>query len=140
MNSKRHGFTLIEIIIVVVILGLLASVLAPRLVGNHEQVISGEGRQTLLSVVGAQKRYYLENSAYTATFANLDTTVPASQYFNAPAALNPGASGNVGSVTRTTNTYTLLVSDTGVIYCTDIVAGSCLGIHCKKGGGANQCN
>ena len=140
MNKKRHGFTLIEIIIVVVILGVLAAILAPRLVGSHEQVISGEGRQTLLSLVGAQKRYYLENSVYTTTIANLDTSIPASQYFNAAVALNPGASGNVGSVTRTTNTYTLLVGDTGTIFCSNIVAGSCASIHCTKGGGANQCN
>jgi len=135
--KRRDGFTLIEIIIVVVILGILASVMVPRLVGNNEQITSGEGRQTLLSVVGAQKRYYLENSAYTATFANLDTTIPASQYFNAPVALNPGASGNVGSLARTTGTYTLIINDSGIIYCT---GAGCSGIRCTKGGGANQCN
>jgi general secretion pathway protein G len=37
MNTKRRGFTLIEILIVVVIIGLIASLIAPNIMGKYER-------------------------------------------------------------------------------------------------------
>lgn len=36
-NNRRKGFTLVEILVVVVVLGLLASLVVPRIVGRGEE-------------------------------------------------------------------------------------------------------
>ncbi|MDW2210488.1 prepilin-type N-terminal cleavage/methylation domain-containing protein, partial [Vibrio sp. 2025] len=36
-RSKQHGFTLLEVMVVVVILGILASFVVPNLLGNKEK-------------------------------------------------------------------------------------------------------
>ena len=136
LNNAR-GFTLVEIMTVVIIMGVMAAIAIPKVVAPGEQVTSGEGRQILVTLLGAQKRYLLENNAYTAAIANLDVTFPASQYFNPPAALNPGVAGNVASIARNNGQYTLSVDDTGVITC---AGGGCAAAKCTKGAGGNRCN
>ena len=144
---KNQGFTLVEIIIVVVTRGILASIAIPKVLAPNETITSSEGRQTLTAILGSQKRYTLDNGGAYATVADvtvagnpLDITIPASQYFNAPTAFNPaGGAGVVASVGRRGGLYTLSISDTGVITCTDGTV-TCASINCNKGGGGNQCN
>lgn len=137
MGAKRNnGFTLVEIVIVVVILGILAALALPKVTGPNESIISSEGRQTLITLLGAQQRYFLENGAYSASTASLDVTIPASTYFNAPAVANDAAA--LASVARSnTHTYTLSINSTGTITCS---GAGCAAAKCTKGGGGNQCN
>ena len=140
MGWDMKGFTIVEIILVVVILGILAAVAIPKIVGPNEMITSSEGRETLATLVRAQKSYFLDNGTYTNNMANLDVTIPASQFFNAPVALNPGAAGLVARVQRTGGAYTLRISDAGVITCTPSPSVACTSIHCNKNPGGNRCN
>lgn len=133
------GFTLIEIIIVVVIIGILASIALPRLVGPHEKVISSEGQQILITLLGAQKRYQLENNNnYAGDIDDLDVTIPASKFFDPPEAID-GTGGNVASIERNDASYELTIKTDGIITCASGGTG-CATIKCTKGGGSNQCN
>ena len=129
--KKQLGFTLIEVLIVVIMLGILASVAIPKIIAPNEIIISGEGRQILMNVMGAQNRYFLETGGYTTTPSNLDTSFSTMSKFGSLAALNPGSTGgNVGSVDRSTGTYRLTIDNLGKIYCTDISVTKCTEMHC----------
>lgn len=138
---RKSGFTLIEIVIVVVILGILAAVALPKITGHNEQVIKSEGMQILIAVLNAQRAYLVEKGVYSSDFSNLDITFPTSSYFDDPAALDPGGlTGIVANVARKTGLFTLSIDDGGVITCDDATAGAdCANIGCAKNG-VQQCN
>ncbi len=64
MNNRMRGFTLIEVMIVVVIVGILASIAYPS---YHEYVNRSnraEGQAFLSDIAARQERYFSQNNAY----------------------------------------------------------------------------
>ncbi len=126
-NLINKGFTLVEIIIVLIILGILAAVVLPNYVGNKERFTAGEGVQTLTTLLLSQKRYILEpenNNLYATDLASLDVTIPASPNFNTPWVSDASYPTKAASVTRNTGAYTLSINDAGTITCVGAICAS----------------
>ena len=81
--NKKHGFTLIELMVVVIIVGILAAVAIPLYRSNVKKAMASEGAALLGSVMTAERVYYAENSAYTTTQANLNVDATGNKYFTA---------------------------------------------------------
>ena len=61
---RADGFTLIEIMVVVVIIGLLAAVIVPRVVGNVDKARVAKAKQDIQSIETALTMYKLDNFSY----------------------------------------------------------------------------
>jgi prepilin-type N-terminal cleavage/methylation domain-containing protein len=66
VSGKRHGFTLIELIIVVVIVAILALVALPRYFANIEKAQRNTVYATLDTIRQAMLSYYAANGVYSA--------------------------------------------------------------------------
>ncbi len=70
-----RGFTLIEIMVVVVIIGLLAAIVAPNVIGNIDQAAVTRARQDVRSIETALNLYRLDNFRYPTTDQGLQALV-----------------------------------------------------------------
>ncbi len=61
---RIHGFTLVEIMVVVVILGILASLIVPRVLGRTDEARAVAAKQDVATVMQALKLYRLDNGRY----------------------------------------------------------------------------
>jgi general secretion pathway protein G len=63
-TERIGGFTLIEIMVVVVILGVLAALIVPRVVGRTDEARAVAAKQDIASIMQAMKLYRLDNGRY----------------------------------------------------------------------------
>jgi len=64
---RQSGFTLIEIMVVVVILGILAAIVVPRIVSRPEEARLVKAKQDILAIENALQLYKLDNGFYPST-------------------------------------------------------------------------
>ncbi len=76
-KSNDRGFTLIEIMIVIVILGILAWQVVPRIMGKPEEARRLKARMDIASLETALKMYKLDNGVYPSTEQGLQALIEA---------------------------------------------------------------
>jgi general secretion pathway protein G len=64
VDSHEQGFTLVEIMVVVVILGVLAALVVPRVIGRADEAKAVAAKQDLTTVMQALKLYRLDNARF----------------------------------------------------------------------------
>ncbi len=75
-SSRRYsGFTLIEIMVVVVIMGVLAAMLVPRLMGRTDDARILAAKQDIATLMQALKLYRLDNQRYPTTEQGLQALI-----------------------------------------------------------------
>ncbi|MEJ2766441.1 type II secretion system major pseudopilin GspG [Photobacterium sp. MCCC 1A19761] len=75
MQRKQRGFTLLEVMVVIVILGVLASLVVPNLLGNKEKADQQKVVTDISALEQALDMYKLDNSVYPTTDQGLDALV-----------------------------------------------------------------
>ena len=113
-SIKRHGFTLTELLVSMIIVATLAGLAIPRFTIHLERARAGEALQLLESLHKAQFAYFYENGAYTSTLGDLEINIPTTQSYNAPvvALVDP-----IVSLQRNNGDYTVGINIDGSYTC-----------------------
>lgn len=74
-RSAQRGFTLLEIMVVIVILGLLASLTIPRLMGSKEKADRQKAKSDIATLENALDMYRLDNHRYPTNEQGLNALV-----------------------------------------------------------------
>lgn len=74
-QNRQKGFTLIEIMVVIVIIGLLATLVLPRVMGRQEQAFIAKTKSDIQALSSALKFYKLDNFHYPSTDQGLQALV-----------------------------------------------------------------
>ncbi|MDR3492526.1 MAG: type II secretion system major pseudopilin GspG [Gammaproteobacteria bacterium] len=74
-RSHMRGFTLVEVMVVVVILGILAAIIVPKIMSRPEQARIVKAKQDILAIESALDLYKLDNGVYPSTDQNLQALV-----------------------------------------------------------------
>lgn len=86
--SRERGFTLLEVMVVVVILGILAVLVVPRIISRPDEARVIAARQDIASTMQALRLYRLDNQRYPTTEQGLQALV------TPPGAAPPSANGS----------------------------------------------
>jgi len=74
-KAREAGFTLIEVMVVIVILGVLAALIVPRVMSRPDEARVVAARQDISSLLQAVKLYRLDNRRYPSTEQGLQALV-----------------------------------------------------------------
>ena len=74
-QRRTRGFTLIELMVVIAILGILAGLVLPRFMGRTEEAKKTKARLQIENLESALKLYKLDTGAYPSTDQGLEALV-----------------------------------------------------------------
>jgi len=74
-NKKQQGFTLLEVMVVLVIIGLLVAIVAPNVLDNQDKAMVQKTKADLSSLEQALEMYRLDNFTYPTTEQGLAALV-----------------------------------------------------------------
>lgn len=75
VRNRQSGFTLIEIMVVIVIIGILASVVVPRIMDNPDKARTAKAKHDIQALESALDIYRLDNYIYPTTDQGLEALV-----------------------------------------------------------------
>jgi general secretion pathway protein G len=83
-HRKQAGFTLIELMVVVVIIAILAGLIIPRFMGETDKAKQAKAKMQIESLESALKMYKLDNGSYPTTEQGLKALVETPTVGNLP--------------------------------------------------------
>ena len=81
---KRKGFTLIELMVVVLIIGILSSIALPQYQKAIKKTRATEAITVGKAILEAEQVYFLENQEYTSNLNQLRIRIPELKNFETP--------------------------------------------------------
>jgi general secretion pathway protein G len=87
---RARGFTLIEILVVIVILGILAGLIVPRIMDRPDQARMVAAKADIAAIMNALKLYRLDNGVYPGADQGLQALVKKPERGDIPRNWKPG--------------------------------------------------
>ena len=109
---RRGGFTLIELVVVLAVLGILISLAVPRYLGARKKAYKAEAENVLQEVRTLEWAYYQQFNLFDTSGTSIGFAAPGGMYWNSPA------------VTGTTNALVTIIMSGSVspLASTDMVS------------------
>ena len=93
-RRNQHGFTLVELAVVIIVIGVLASFAVPRFRDSVERSKASESFNYLSAVRAAQERFAARQGTYADDLDTLDIQMSAPRYFDV-GTVEAGSSGDL---------------------------------------------
>jgi len=111
-GATRKGFTLVELAVVIVIIGVLAAFGVPRFLKSVERSKASEAFAYLAAVRTAQERYQAQNGTYADDVTKLDINMPTPKYFTV-GTFAAAATASGGATPSLQNSWTMTLTRVG---------------------------
>ncbi len=105
-KQPRQAFTLVELAVLIMIVGVLAAFGVPRFIQSVERSKASEAFSYLAAVRSAQERFHARQGTFAGSLTDLDITFPPPKYFNVGAI----AAGDTGDLE---DSWSLTLTRTG---------------------------
>jgi prepilin-type N-terminal cleavage/methylation domain-containing protein len=126
LRRRSRGFTLIELVVVLAILGILLALAVPRYLGARKRAVKAEAANLLQELKTLSWAYYQEHNTFIANATSLGFSMPAGAAWNAPS----------GSATASQVTWTVSGNGTKAATPTDL----CSVVLTQNGSSTQGCN
>lgn len=79
MNEKEKGFTLVELLVVIIIIGILSAIAIPVFMNQRQKAVDSGIKSDLRTIANEVESYYVDNQEYPASVTQADdkVTIPA---------------------------------------------------------------
>ena len=125
-THKQGGFTLLELLMVVIIIAILASLALPQYIRATERSRATEALQILGALRASEHRYRAQSAKndYTGVLAELDADVPVMDSWNAPTfTVTAGGAAAKGQITVPRNVGQFATKIVGIQIGTGTICG-----------------
>ncbi len=137
-RMTTHGFTLLELLMVVIIIGILAAIALPQYLKTTERGRMSEALSYLGEIRSSELRYFAEYATYVSLATGIPTSLDVGALTGTPffayTVPTGGASLSVRAVRNTvswstvsgcTSSYRVCITDAGVIAGNDCQSTAC---------------
>jgi type IV pilus assembly protein PilA len=117
MGNREAGFTLIELVVVLAIIGVLLALAVPRYLGARKKAYGAEANNILGEIRTLEWAYFLEHNVFSTSLSGMGFTMPSHAHWDTPALTTTASnitiltSGTTAPVAATDEVSLLLATD-----------------------------